>query len=167
MNLKVIVRGMPAGKRDIVRGIAKVILDPKEAYREIKKGDILVTSMTDPDFVPIMKIATAIVCDKGGITCHAAIVSRELGVPCIVGTIDGTKKLITGKEYLIDAKAGIVYSEEEEISEPKLEKKKSSLSHMKYKSLRACFHCGSIYPKSEKACPYCFCRNPFPEDKRV
>ncbi|HPL64433.1 MAG TPA: phosphoenolpyruvate synthase, partial [Syntrophales bacterium] len=61
--------------------------------KSFKKGEVLVTDMTDPDWEPIMKIAAAIVTNKGGRTCHAAIVSRELGVPCIVGTGEGTKKL--------------------------------------------------------------------------
>ena len=58
-----------------------------------KPGDVLVTEMTDPDWVPIMKIASAIVTDKGGRTCHAAIVSRELGIPCVIGTSDATEKI--------------------------------------------------------------------------
>ena len=57
----------------------------------MKKGDILVTDMTNPDFVPFMKIASAIVTDKGGVTSHAAIVSRELNIPCVVGTEIGTQ----------------------------------------------------------------------------
>jgi pyruvate,water dikinase len=58
-----------------------------------KPGDVLVTEMTDPDWVPVMKQASAIVTDKGGRTCHAAIVSRELGIPCVVGTADATRKV--------------------------------------------------------------------------
>lgn len=58
-----------------------------------KPGDVLVTEMTDPDWVPIMKIASAIITDKGGRTCHAAIVSRELGIPCVIGTSDATEKI--------------------------------------------------------------------------
>ena len=71
--------------------------------REMKKGDILVTDMTNPDFVPFMKIASAIVTDKGGITSHAAIVSRELNIPCVVGTEIGTQVLKTGQEYTVDS----------------------------------------------------------------
>ena len=55
-------------------------------HAQFKKGDILVTSMTDPDWVPLMKKASAIITDKGGRTCHAAIVSRELGIPALIGT---------------------------------------------------------------------------------
>jgi pyruvate,water dikinase len=75
----------------------------------MRKGDILVTAMTNPDYVPFMKLAGAIVTDKGGVTCHAAIVSRELGIPCVVGTENGTKLMITGEEYTVDSRSGIVY----------------------------------------------------------
>lgn len=76
----------------------------------MKEKDILVTRMTNPDWVPYMKIAGAIVTDDGGTTCHAAIVSREMGVPCIVGARNATKLMQTGKEYTVDAKAGVVYA---------------------------------------------------------
>jgi pyruvate,water dikinase len=75
----------------------------------MKKGDILVTDMTNPDFVPYMKIASAIVTDKGGITSHAAIVSRELNIPCVVGTETATEVMKTGKEYTVDSRNGIIY----------------------------------------------------------
>ncbi len=73
------------------------------------KGDVLVTDMTNPDFVPFMKMASAIVTDKGGITSHAAIVSRELTIPCVVGTETATKELKTGKEYTVDSRNGVIY----------------------------------------------------------
>jgi pyruvate,water dikinase len=75
----------------------------------MKKGDILVTDMTNPDYVPFMKLAGAIVTDKGGVTCHAAIVSRELGIPCVVGTERATQLMFTGKEYTVDSRSGVVY----------------------------------------------------------
>jgi len=78
-----------------------------------KRGEILVTSMTDPDWEPIMKIASAIVTDKGGRTCHAAIISRELGIPCIVGSMTGTKTLISGMDVTVscvEGDTGRVYS---------------------------------------------------------
>ena len=75
----------------------------------MKKGDILVTGMTDPDFVPFMKMASAIVTDKGGITSHAAIVSRELNIPCVVGTENAQHNLKTGVEYTVDSRNGIIY----------------------------------------------------------
>jgi pyruvate,water dikinase len=71
-----------------------------------KQGDVLVTEMTDPDWVPIMKMASAIVTDKGGRTCHAAIVSRELGIPCVVGTGDGVAKLKQGEEVTVSCAEG-------------------------------------------------------------
>jgi len=107
--LKVIVKGIAAGKRGFGIGTAKVVLNPTEAAKVMQKGDILVTDMTNPDYVPFMKLAGAIVTDKGGVTCHAAIVSRELGIPCVVGTENATKLLVTGKEYTVDARSGVVY----------------------------------------------------------
>jgi pyruvate,water dikinase len=80
---KVIVKGLPASP-GLVSGRAHVILDPSR-IDEFKDGEILVTEMTAPDWVPAMKKAKAIVTDSGGMTCHASIVSRELGIPCIVG----------------------------------------------------------------------------------
>jgi pyruvate,water dikinase len=108
-ELKVVVRGAAAGKRGFGIGIARVVLNPQEAAKVMHKGDILVTDMTNPDYVPFMKLAGAIVTDKGGVTCHAAIVSRELGIPCVVGTEKATKLMMTGKEYTVDSKSGVVY----------------------------------------------------------
>jgi len=105
---KVIVRGLAASP-GISYGTAKVCFSVEDASRLMKKGDILVTKMTDPDWVPYMKIASAIVTDEGGMTAHAAIVSRELGIPCIVGTREATKKMQTGKDYTVDASRGVVY----------------------------------------------------------
>lgn len=105
----VVVRGMAAGKRAIGTGVARVALTAEDASRMMRKGDILVTAMTNPDYVPFMRIASAIVTDKGGVTAHAAIVSRELGIPCIVGAEDATEKMKTGKEYTVDAQSGVVY----------------------------------------------------------
>jgi len=106
---KVVVKGISAGKRAIGAGVAKVVLTPEDASRLMKKGDVLVTTMTNPDYVPFMRLASAIVTDKGGITCHAAIVSRELGIPCVVGTENATKLMKTGQEYTVDARSGVVY----------------------------------------------------------
>ncbi len=105
----VVVKGIAAGKRAIGAGPAKVILTPEDALKVMRKGDVLVTTMTNPDYVPFMKQASAIATDKGGVTCHAAIVSRELGIPCIVGTENATKLLKTGRKYTVDAKSGVVY----------------------------------------------------------
>jgi len=108
-ELKVIVKGIAAGKRGLGAGVAKVVSNPEEASKIMQKGDVLVTDMTNPDYVPFMKLANAIVTDKGGVTCHAAIVSRELGIPCVVGTETATKLLATGEEYTVDSRSGVVY----------------------------------------------------------
>jgi pyruvate,water dikinase len=108
-KLTVVVKGLSAGKRGYGFGTAKVALTTDEAASMMKKGDVLVTDMTNPDFVPYMKIASAIVTDKGGITSHAAIVSRELNIPCVVGTETATQTMKTGKEYTVDSRNGIIY----------------------------------------------------------
>lgn len=109
MERKVVVKGIAAGKRAVGAGLAKVVITPDDASKLMEKGDVLVTPMTNPDYVPFMKLSGAIVTDKGGVTCHAAIVSRELGIPCIVGTENGTQIMTTGKEYTVDARSGVVY----------------------------------------------------------
>jgi pyruvate,water dikinase len=106
---KVVIKGIAAGKRDIGAGIAKVALTPEDASKLVEKGDVLVATMTNPDYVPFMKLSEAIVTDKGGVTCHASIVSRELGIPCIVGTENATKVMTTGQMYTVDARSGVVY----------------------------------------------------------
>ena len=108
-ELKVVVKGIGAGKRSIGFGKAKVVFSPEDAEKLMQKGDVLVTPMTNPDFVPYMRMANAIVTDKGGVTCHAAIVSRELGIPCVVGTGNATQVMETGKEYTVDSKSGVIY----------------------------------------------------------
>ncbi len=108
-ELKVVVKGISAGRKGYGVGLAKVVLTPDDASRDMQKGDILVTDMTNPDFVPFMKIASAIVTDKGGVTSHAAIVSRELSIPCVVGTETATKVMKTGVEYTVDSRNGIIY----------------------------------------------------------
>jgi len=108
-EMKVVARGIAAGRRDIGVGVAKIVFTTEDASKLVKKGDVLVTTMTNPDFVPYMKLASAIVTDKGGVTAHAAIVSRELGIPCIVGAETATKTMKTGKEYTVDARSGVIY----------------------------------------------------------
>ncbi len=98
-------------------GVVRVILDVKDLYK-LKNNEVLVTKMTTPDFVPAMKRASAIVTDEGGITCHAAIVSRELGVPCIVGTEKATSVLKDGELVTVDARSGVVLEGKIEIEEP-------------------------------------------------
>src|SRR5438046_9882496 len=104
----VVVQGL-AASTGLHPGGAKIVVGLQDAGRMMKDKDILVTRMTNPDWVPYMKIAGAIVTEDGGTTCHAAIVSREMGIPCIVAARNATKVLQTGKEYTVDAKAGVIY----------------------------------------------------------
>ncbi|HEV3244810.1 MAG TPA: PEP-utilizing enzyme, partial [Candidatus Paceibacterota bacterium] len=95
--------------RGMARGIVHVIYDfadPKAVH--FKSGDILVTAMTRPEFMPLIRKAAAIVTDEGGITSHAAIVSRELGKPCIIGTRNASQLLKDGDMVEVDAEKGIV-----------------------------------------------------------
>ncbi|RJX16026.1 phosphoenolpyruvate synthase [Candidatus Bathyarchaeota archaeon] len=105
---EVVLKGLPASP-GVYAGRAKVAMTADEAARIVKRGDVLVAKMTNPDWVPYMRYAGAIVTDEGGTTCHAAIVSRELGIPCIVGTGNATKVLKTGEEYTVDANVGVVF----------------------------------------------------------
>lgn len=106
-----LVKGLPASPGRI-GGKAHVILDPA-LIDTFKEGEILITTMTAPDWVPAMKKAKAIVTDAGGMTCHASIVSRELGIPCIVGTksrgAEATTTIPDGAMITVDATNGIVY----------------------------------------------------------
>ena len=108
---KVLVKGLPASP-GMAAGKCHVITDPKD-INEFQEGEVLVTTMTSPDWVPAMKKAIAIVTDAGGMTCHASIVSRELGIPCVVGTksrsVEATKVLKSGQDITIDAQNGVVY----------------------------------------------------------
>lgn len=106
-NREILVKGLGAAP-GIGTGRAKVIMSLKELDK-VKEGNILVTSMTNPDMVPAMRRASAIVTDEGGMTCHAAIVSRELGIPCVVGTGDASKKLGDNIEITVDGHRGMVY----------------------------------------------------------
>lgn len=108
---EIVVKGLPAspGKN---YGKAHVIRDPKD-INSFKEGEVLVTTMTAPDWVPAMKKARAIVTDAGGMTCHASIVSRELGIPCVVGTKsrsqEATQTIQDGQMITVDATNGIIY----------------------------------------------------------
>ncbi len=101
---RVIVTGQAVGTK-IGQGTAHVIEEAAQ-IREFKKGEVLVTDMTDPDWEPIMKIAGAIVTNRGGRTCHAAIISRELGIPCVIGTVSGSKIIKTGEEITVSCAEG-------------------------------------------------------------
>lgn len=96
------------GKDKIVKGRARVITDPFREQLKFKEGEILVASMTSPEYIVVMKKARAIITNYGGMTCHAAIVSRELGVPCLVNTRQATKTIKDGDLVEIDTEKGIV-----------------------------------------------------------
>ncbi|HKV89745.1 MAG TPA: PEP/pyruvate-binding domain-containing protein, partial [Thermoplasmata archaeon] len=102
-----IVRGFGASP-GVAGGTVRLLRTAAE-MDSLQSGEVLVTTMTTPDMVPAMTLAAAIVTDEGGMTCHAAIVSRELGVPCVVGTRDATKKIATGQQVSVNGKTGAVY----------------------------------------------------------
>jgi pyruvate, water dikinase len=109
----IIVKGQSVGDK-IGMGEANRIMDVKD-IEKFKPGQVLVTDMTDPDWEPIMKIASAIVTDKGGRTCHAAIISREMGIPCVVGTTEGSSKIKPGSKVTVscaEGEEGYVYEGE-------------------------------------------------------
>jgi len=101
---KIIASGQSVGNR-IGAGPVNRIMNVKD-INKFKPGQVLVTTMTDPDWEPIMKIASAIVTDKGGRTCHAAIVSRELGIPCVVGTENGSVAISNEQPVTVDCASG-------------------------------------------------------------
>ncbi len=108
INAPVLLVG-DAASPGLATGPAKILLDPSQIDL-VQNGDILVAEMTTPDFVPAMKRAAAILTDRGGRTSHAAIVSRELGVPCVVGTGEATRLLTSGRVITVDGSHGKVYS---------------------------------------------------------
>lgn len=118
----IITRGLGASP-GLVSGTVKIIKELDELDK-ILDGDILVTTMTTPDMVPAMKRANGIITDEGGVTCHAAIISRELGIPCVSGTGEATSVLEENTKVTLDGKKGIVY--EGELSASKEEQTQSS-----------------------------------------
>ena len=100
----ILVEGLAVGTK-IGQGVANVIKGV-EGIHGFKKGQVLVTDMTDPDWEPIMKIASAIVTNRGGRTCHAAIISRELGIPCVIGTRNGSEVIKDGQEITASSAEG-------------------------------------------------------------
>jgi len=112
-----------AASPGIGTGPVKIVSSPKEIGK-VQRGDVLVAEMTSPDFVPAMKKASAIVTDKGGQTSHAAIVSRELGIPCVVGTKQATTKLRTGTVVTVDGARGFVFLGSKVLVKEKKEEKR-------------------------------------------
>ena len=113
---EVLVRGLGASP-GMASGCVKIVFDIDELDK-IKDGDIMVTTMTTPDMVPAMRRASGIVTDEGGVTCHASIISRELGIPCVVGTGNATATLVENNGVTLDGKKGLVF---DGISETKSE----------------------------------------------
>lgn len=122
LEAKPLLKGLGASP-GIAIGDVKIIWKLSD-LEKIQKGNVLVTKMTNPDMVPVMMKSAAIITDEGGLTCHAAIVSRELGIPCIVGTREATKVLKDGMIVTVDGGKGIVYEgsikEEEKEEKPKV-----------------------------------------------
>ncbi len=112
---EVLVRGLGASP-GIATGLVKIVLDIDELDK-IEEGDVMVTTMTTPDMVPAMRRASGIVTDEGGVTCHASIISRELGIPCVVGTGDATKALKENTGVTLDGKKGLVFEGIKEVKE--------------------------------------------------
>lgn len=106
-ELQPLVRGLNASPGNASGPV--VIVEDFNKLEMVKEGDILVASMTNPDMVPAMRRAAAVVTDEGGRTCHAAIVSRELGIPCIVGCGDATKILENNQIVTVDSTRGVVF----------------------------------------------------------
>lgn len=121
---KELVRGLGAAPGR-VSGTVRAIASREDAA-ELAEGEVLVTHMTAPDWVPLMRRAAAIVTDSGGMTCHAAIVSRELGIPCVVGTVDATATLRDGEMVTVDAGSGTVTEGASAVAQPAVEEPASA-----------------------------------------
>ncbi len=125
---KVILKGLSVGNK-IGSGQVRIVKNPAELSR-FKQGEILVAKITDPAWEPIMKAAGAIITDSGGRTCHAAIISREMGVPCVVGTKQATSILKNGQKITVDCSEGTdgtIYQGELKINKKKINLSKVSL----------------------------------------
>jgi len=136
---KIAVIGASVGNK-IGQGKVHIIKDAKNIDK-FKPGEVLVTEMTDPDWEPIMKIAGAIITNSGGRTCHAAIISRELGIPCVVGTGNGTEKLKNGQNVTVscaEGEKGFVYN-----GLMKYEVKKTNLKNFKKSKTKVMMNIGN------------------------
>jgi pyruvate, water dikinase len=103
---EILLKGLPAS-RGRASGVVRVLRSPSEGHL-LQSGEVLVAPMTNPDWVPTIRRAAGVVTDGGGMTCHAAIVSRELGVPCVVGTRTATTDLVSGTVVTVDGADGVV-----------------------------------------------------------
>ncbi|MCD6371220.1 MAG: phosphoenolpyruvate synthase [Candidatus Aenigmarchaeota archaeon] len=128
---RILLEGLGASP-GIATGRVKIV-HTLEDISKVEEGDILVTEMTSPDLVPTMSKCAAIITDKGGANCHAAIVSRELGIPAVVGTREATKVLRDGMVVTVDAYNGKIYEGEVKVEEPK--KKEERIESIKFKTV--------------------------------
>ncbi|MDL2246915.1 phosphoenolpyruvate synthase, partial [Methanobrevibacter sp. OttesenSCG-928-K11] len=119
-DMDIIIEGLGASP-GIASGKVKIIHEIDELDK-INDGDVMVTTMTTPDMVPAMRRANAIVTDEGGVTCHASIISRELGIPCVVGTGSATETLEENSSVTVDGQKGFVYDGVLKVSEEKEKK---------------------------------------------
>lgn len=120
---RLLAKGLPASP-GIAIGVARIVPEIED-IEKVKKGDILVTRMTSPDWVPIMRKSKAIVTNEGGLTCHAAIVSRELGIPCVVGTETALDKIKDNSTITVDGFTGEVFEGKVELEAPKKTKEET------------------------------------------
>jgi pyruvate, water dikinase len=104
----IILKGTPASPGQ-AQGRVRIVCEPADCAR-MEKGEILVAEMTDPRYVPAFEKAVAVVTDIGGLLCHAAIVSREMKLPCIVNAKTATQVLKTGEAIVVDATNGVIYA---------------------------------------------------------
>lgn len=135
----VLTGGRSIGQK-IGQGIARIIADPKD-MGELQAKEVLVTDMTDPDWEPIMKLASGIVTNRGGRTCHAAIVARELGIPAIVGCGNATTKISSGQKVTVscaEGEKGYVYDGLLKYQEEKL-----AVSNMPKLNVKLCINLGN------------------------
>lgn len=107
IDLPILVEGTPASP-GIAQGLARNIASPKD-IKKMRKGDILILPLSNQNYIPALKIASAVVTDKGGETSHAAIVSREVGIPCVVGTGAATARIRSGSVVTVNGSLGAVY----------------------------------------------------------
>ncbi len=106
---KILLRGIGASA-GVVNGPVRIAFDASEAMKNLRRGQVLVVSATDPSWTICMRKAAAIITNSGGILSHAAIVSRELNIPCVVGTAKATEVLHNGMNVRVDGVEGLVYS---------------------------------------------------------
>ncbi len=109
MEEKLILKGVGASAGNTI-GIVKIILSPDE-FKFFKKEMILVTRITDPEWLPVIAIAKAVITDEGGQLSHPAIICREFGIPAVVGTKKATKILRDGQQIFLDGKKGHIYEQ--------------------------------------------------------